>query len=273
MLNMRVFGKKLATFSLVLLFLGTTLVSATEQSTLVTGHVTWTDIGGYDNCKAAVAGLASSRVLWFDDSVLIDNYDLGNTWVYATEADAPDPRGRTLAYNRSYVFDDPNGWIWNVSEYQYFASPGASADGDADPYTSSAAMDSDLEARAHARAGPYYTWVVKLLPAPEIDRHPGPDQHSRYNFVLIVDTCKFLRMSQNHTDIGRGKYDPTVEHGEHVNDPNGSGQHAHELFLANLMLGGAPDERGILVPVGQPGADRYHSLQNEHREETYGYTP
>lgn len=261
---MRVFGKKLTSFTLVALFLGTTLVAATEETTVVQGHVNWSYISGYDKCIAAVAGLASSRVLWFDDSILVDNFNFGDTWVYAIQAGAPDPRGRTLAYVRSFEFDDPNGLVWNVSEYQYFAAPASSEPAHAH-VDEIGAGTTGANAHEHADARAYYTWVVRLIESPESDRHAGNDPHDRYNFVLLVDTCKFI-----------GDATGAAEHaaGSHPDDPYYNGaQHGHETFEADLLLGGAPDGRGIRIDVDSEAEYRQKGGATNEGSHSTPYTP
>lgn len=250
MLNKRVFAKRIAAFSLAALFLCSTFAaSTTETQSITTGHTTWAYLNGYDPCKAAIAGIASSRVLWFNDAVLVDNFNFGNAWIYVSENGAPDPRGRELAYVRSWNFDDPNGIVWNVTEYQYYGDAdddpvGVNTDGtdaQAEREGLPPNMQTDAWARERTTAQAWYTWAVRILEAPAQNLAVDIDDSSTlglYNFVVLVDTCKFVRDRDGVADHTAGTHDDQF---------GATSDHEHETFLADVYLGGEPDDGGTYV--------------------------
>ncbi|HLE96238.1 MAG TPA: hypothetical protein VI997_02615 [Candidatus Thermoplasmatota archaeon] len=271
MLKMRLFTKRLATFSVLAVFLCTAIVTAQTQQQVVSGHVTWTTLEGFNECYAGLAGLVQNRVLWFNDQVLIDNFAIGDRWIYVTEAGAPDPRDYTLAFVRNFTFDDPNGIWWNVTEWQY-AAPAHWEKVDAPDTGNSGNIGNDVttvHGGEQARVGLYYVWTVKVLPLPAEDRHRGPfTDHSLYNFVAVIDICKFVAEANAEVDgweeNPQSQYDPSPNSEYPYRPASGvDPTHMHKTYAADVSLGLKPKDGGILVPLNEAGFDHAYGANDE----------
>ncbi|MEA3199266.1 MAG: hypothetical protein QOE90_694 [Thermoplasmata archaeon] len=221
---------------------------STDTQPVVTGHSTFYNGDTYDPCLASIAGIVRSRVMWFNDQVLVERYPGKGTFLYVTEHGAEDPRNLGYLYSDgvSYNFVDPNGAAWHVDEvYHSTSTPQPNVQVDPQEATGSAKNgDPRVNATVEIHNGDKtYYWIVELAAQPIYDQFPGSDPHSYYNFLDIVDTCKF----HNSTET----YDGTRIHDQSTNGPSnghdaGAATHYHNVFNADLYLGAAP----TIVPGG-----------------------
>lgn len=203
-----------------------------ETTPVVTGHSTFYNGDVYDQCLASIAGILRSRVMWFNDQVLVERYPGKGNFVFVTEAGAPDPTAVPHFYYEgvTYEFKDPNGAKWIVYE-AYYSVPAHWANAGQDPRQPS-------NVGVEVTQDKLYVWFVEIADEPIIDQFPGADRHSVYNFLVLVDTCKFHRW-----DDVRG---PVVKHenasvlNEDYGHENGAGNHTHESWNAHLWVGKRP---------------------------------
>lgn len=203
------------------------------DQTVVVGHSTFYNGDAYDPCLASIAGIMRSRVMWFNDQVLVERYGSEGTFVYVTQAGAPDPREKTL-YTEGVFYDfvDPNGARWRVEEAFYNVSGRTPyADYTTDPVSVGPVYTTNGER--------IYVWIVELSSRPIYDRYAGDDPHTFYNFLTLVDTCKMQRsedtMGANEThDVASGKLNAENGH------ENGAQEHSHETYFADLWVGKRP---------------------------------
>src|SRR5581483_7553366 len=206
-----------------------------DTQPVVTGHSTFYNGERYDPCMASVAGIVRSRVMWFNDQVLMERYPGKGTYVYITEHGGMDPSSAGVLYSQgvTYNFVDPNGAAWSVQELymdpaNYSASPTANV-GTGNP--TQATQPPVAKVDSHRQ----YVWVVELAATPVYDQFPGGDSHTYYNFLDMVDTCKF----NNNT----ATYAATITHtgDEPVHVADGPRDHTHEVWNADIYLGTAPN--------------------------------
>jgi len=222
---------KLAVVGLVALMTFPTAYTL-QQDSVVTGHVTYAAMDGFDPCIAGIAGIVRLRVMWFNDQVLFERAADEGSWVYATEAGAPDPRDQMLVpTGEKYEFVDPNNVDWAVTEYTF----------------------TGVEAQVyppneHHDILQWGVWVVKTGPTVRDYAATGRS----YNFVNLVDTCKFNAAGHAlaHSHDGSGNWtsseaNDTTENQHLANDPD----HAHESYQVNLYVGPEPQ---VLVPANKP---------------------
>lgn len=230
---------------------------STNTGPVVTGHSTFYNGSGFDPCLATIVGVMRTDVRWFNDMVLVERYGGRGTFVYITENGAPDPREQAtlLSEGISYDFKDPNGAAWHVEEAFIEGAEGgyhASADGDV--------------GGTMYKTDRTYVWIVELSAQPIYDLYAptnrnDPNYHTVYNFVSIVDTCRFHREEATNYNGARynqttGKLDFNITHD--TNDPYygtghkpDDGNHTHEAYLANIYVG----ERPHIVPVSTKATD------------------
>lgn len=247
--------RKAALAAALALLLAAPMGVSEQTQPVVTGHSTFYDGAGFDPCLASIAGILRTQVMWFNDQVLAQRYGGKGTYVYATENGSADPRVKTGVQGANqflftdgvfYDFVDPNGVHWHVDE-AYMAG----------------VHTGDLQTLDAPRVEQdrTYVWIVELSAFPVHDQFAGspnsPNYHDLYNFLVLVDTCKFhrnVRTSFNgalHNADPADTYDFNVTHNETVLDPGygheaGTDPHTHESFMANLWIGAAP----VLVPGG-----------------------
>lgn len=199
-----------------------------SQQPVLAGHTTYTSMDGLDPCIAGVVGVVRLRVMWFNDQVLFERAaGDGAAFIYALQSGAPDPRDKVLVpTGDSFEFDDPNGVAWKVTEYNFTGVtatwfPGTSVPPDPD-----------------ARAVSYYAWVVQTGPTVNDDAATGRP----YNFVDLVDTCKFTSPGADvHHARSGGNWtsdwgNDTTEDHHLASDPD----HRHERFSVDLYVGEKP---------------------------------
>lgn len=218
---------------------------------LVTGHSTFYNGTGFDPCLASIVGVMRTDVRWFNDMVLVERYGGKGTYVYVTENGADDPREKQYLFTDgvSYDFTDPNGATWHVEELYWVNDGHAYQDVNADP-----GNPNELpSAGAFHEDSKVYVWVVELSAQPVYDLYAPKDKnhpyyHTVYNFVALIDTCRFHRTEEtnyNGATYDKGKLNFTIEHNNStLNDQWGhkptDGGHTHEAFLANLYVGKKP---------------------------------
>ena len=235
---------------------------STTSAPLVTGHSTFYNGTGFDPCLASIVGVLRTDVRWFNDMVLVERYGGKGTYVYIAENGSDDPREKQVLYSDgvSYDFTDPNGATWSVQELWYPKGthvPGSEIPDTNDPndFGSAPVYHEDQK---------YYVWVVELSAQPIYDLYApkdknNPNYHTVYNFVALVDTCRFHRDSAANNYNGEKytgrNYDYNVTHGndtltsEYGHKPT-DGAHTHEAFLANVYVGKKP------VVVHNPNANQ-----------------
>lgn len=231
-----------------------------QTQPVVTGHSTFLNGDVYDQCLASVAGILRSRVMWFNDQVLVERYPGKGNWVYLTEKGGKDPTKLTSMYSDgvTYNFVDPNGAAWHVEElYTPTSNPQVATDTETlttAPNVQGAVNDpneiNEWEAGMNYTNSVkviqkrQYVWAVEIASTPIHDDFPGDDPHTLYNFLLLVDTCKF-----NNNTVTRGVY------ADHTNvsilndrngHPNGDSPHGHETWQADIYVG----KRPRIVPAG-----------------------
>jgi len=224
-----------------------------SQQPVVTGHTVYTNMDGLDPCFAGVVGVVRMRVMWFNNQVLMERAadDGGNAYIYAIEADAPDPRDQTLLPTGNvFKFTDPNGVDWVVNEYNFTLPPTAWADAgnySVDPGDGHPLNVNETPGYALEQASSYTTWIVKLGPTNDDYAASGKP----YNFVDLVNTCTFHEGADHrvtHTpDHGNwtssDANDPSIMDGT---DPNlnghedADGTHEHNVYDISLYIGQAP---------------------------------
>ena len=257
--------KAALTASLAVLLLVPSGIS-TNASPLVTGHSTFYNGSGFDPCLASIVGVLRTDVRWFNDMVLVERYGGKGTYVYISENGSKDPRDERFLYSdgTTYDFKDPTGAMWSVQDLWYHRSEHA-------PYVETGEVDgSDPNdppaATVYHPEDKVYVWVVELSAQPIYDLYApkdksNPNYHTVYNFVALVDTCRFHRNPQDPSNNHNGaKYngpnlDYNVTHGnDTLNDQYGhkpeDGVHTHEAFLANIYVGKKP------VVVDNPNVNR-----------------
>lgn len=228
-----------------------------ETSTpIVTGHSTFYNGDTYDPCLASIAGIMRSRVMWFNDQVLVERYGGKGTFIFATQYGAPDPRDRAALYSEGvfYDFTDPNGVFWRVEEawYSDVWSPGYEGGGKIpDPMRAvanpgSAGASAEYNATTVADEDKYYVWFVELSANPIYDEFNGADPHRYYNFLNLVDTCKFNREKLGDEYIGTERHEGADLNADNGH-PNGAEAHDHEKFVIDLWVG----KRPATMPFGE----------------------
>jgi hypothetical protein len=225
---------------------------SSDTQPVVTGHSTFFNGQTYDKCLASVAGIVRSRVLWFNNQVLIERYPGKGTFVYITEHGGQDPTSARFLSSQgtAYNFADPNGARWNVQElyidngYHHVENAdagGVTNTGDTPGPNNVGPNDMPGDnvnvtqpyATEDVSAKRQYVWVVELASQPIFDDFPGSDAHTYYNFLDLVDTCKF----NNNT----ATYGGLVNHtGTESGHPTGETSHSHYGWNADIYLGTAP---------------------------------
>lgn len=212
-------------------------ISQTQQP-VVTGHSTFWNGEGYDPCLASIAGIVKTQVMWFNDMVLAERYGGAGDYIYIAENGSDDPRpgrGHTFMWSDGtfYDFVDPNGAHWHVEE-SYYSTVGVSDD------LTTVNLPSQNEEKT-------YVWSVQLSPTPIHDAFAGSptsaNYHDIYNFLSIVDTCKFRKTS---SDLGDVVHEGEVLGPGHGH-PAGATPHSHGMHMADIWIGTQP----IIVPRQQ----------------------
>lgn len=231
--------RKLRYLLTVLMLLSMAVPTGISHDTVITGHTVFKNAAGYDKCLASIVGLARSQVLWFNDQTLVETDPKGQ-YVYAVRGGAPAPPMGGLEYGPGYneiygngvvyEFIDPNGHRWIVLEgYFYTVLPSAA---------NAVRNDRDgLRVDQNAGADTEHVWVVQIQPTHR-DNNPGADLHEFYNFVTIVDTCKF-----RHGTTPEGKENHTANDPHH---PAGELAHSHDVYEVDLYIGKEPR----YLPIG-----------------------
>ncbi|HEV8360306.1 MAG TPA: hypothetical protein VGR28_07630 [Candidatus Thermoplasmatota archaeon] len=225
-----------------------TALSVQEQSA-VSGHVSYSDMGGMDPCLAGIAGIVRSQVLWFGGQVLFERTASGdNQFIYAVENGAPDPRELPLIRTGEvYEFPDLNDdtHTWSVVEYEYHVPPGVDDAQYHPPPTEEQPIVGEVPSGTPSATWTYdpdvayYAWVVHLGPTLNDDIATGRP----YNFVNVVDTCKMMNttdVDHNLTSEGWSSSDPADD--TYDAHPDGMGSHDHSGVLVDLYVGDTPWE-------------------------------
>lgn len=218
---------------------------------VVGSHTTYANMDGQDPCIAGIAGIVRMRVMWFNGQVLFERAaEEGSSWVYAIESGAPDPRDAPLQpTGQVFQFVDPNGVGWTVTEYNFTSGVNASV-----PSGGGVSADPLLPPDPHvtppdeggAEVISHYVWVVQTGPTMSDLAATGRP----YNFVNLVDTCKFTGSgsSISHDKDAGGNW-TSSKPGDDTTDQHVAtdGNHAHGAFNVDLYVGKAPK---VLVPEG-----------------------
>lgn len=250
---MRVRGKLAVLGLAALLSVPAVLTAQPFEMPVVTGHATYADMDGLDPCLAAVVGIVRARVLWFGGQVLFERTSPeGSGFVYAVQNRAPDPREQVLRpTGQVFTFTDPNGLSWQVSEYNFTNITQPEVDGG--NYTVTPTQPpfvgvNDPPGVAPGNAsGPWYTWVVQVGPSIEDFAATGKP----YNFVTLVDTCRFQEPALNvtHSEPSPGNWTSSwgndTTQGQHS---AGEGSHTHRSYDVDLYVGDAPRVVGSQDP-------------------------
>lgn len=253
--------RKAAAAALIALLLAVPMGISEQSQHVVTGHSTFMNGEGFDPCLASIAGILRTQVMWFNDQILAERYGGKGTYIYVTENGSEDPRPANFAYLYTegvfYDFVDPNGVHWHVEEAFYVDEI------DADSAIKNPPPKGNTQVEpASLTSDRTSVWIVELSAFPIHDQFAGnpnpddPNYHDLYNFLAIVDTCKFHRNHDTSLDPVEngnpdGSYDYNITHDEPVLQPNyghqaGTEEHTHESFLADIWVGTRP----ILVPLG-----------------------
>lgn len=224
---------------------------------IVTGHSTYYKGKEFDPCLASVVGVMQTDVRWFNDQVLARRYGGKGTFVYITEHGAEDPREWDRLYSDGVTYDfvDPNGAAWHVEEL-YHGGIGVSAGG----------LNNPKVTEPNGWVDPTYipertyVWVVELSAQPIYDQFAehlnrnDPNWHTVYNFVALVDTCRFHRNEDtNYNGIQDGVHQQQDHDFNVTHDANNTtsnqwmnghkptdGTHTHEAFRADIYIGKRP---------------------------------
>lgn len=203
---------------------------STETAPVVTGHSTFYNGSTYDKCLASMAGILRSRVLWFNDQVLVERYPGKGTFIYVTESGAPDPTAapHLISEGVKYSFTDPNGAAWNIREAYYEHER---------TYTVKDKAPTEYGARVDINKT--YVWYVELAAEPILDQFPGEEYpHSIYNFLVLVDTCKFHRNAETQGPVA--VHNTTAVLNDQHGHPNNETAHDHETWKADIWIGKRP---------------------------------
>lgn len=212
---------------------------STQTTPVVTGHSVFYNGSTYDKCLASIAGILRSQVLWFNDQVLVERYPGKGTYIFVTEAGTSDPSEQSFLISEGvkFTFTDPNGADWIIRE-AYFPPPGVSAP--------NRIADPDTGVGVHVNKT--YVWYVELAAEPILDQFPGEEYpHSIYNFLVLVDTCKFHRNGQTEGPIANHS-SPSILNDRHGH-PNGELAHDHETWQADLWVG----KRPVIIEAADTG--------------------
>ena len=227
-----------------------------ETQPVVTGHSTFYNADVYDQCLASIAGILRSRVLWFNDQVLVERYPGKGTFVYVTESGGDDPGKYDEFYSDgvTYTFVDPNGAAWHVEEVYVELGGNAPIPGKNEDELDYAKRMRDAALNGFDQKRQYY-WIVELASVPIMDEFPGDDPHSLYNFLVLVDTCKFNKTPQSEGAVAYHN-DTAILNDEHGH-PNSELAHNHSTWKADIYVG----QRPLIVPGGvdHQNATRYES--------------
>jgi len=209
------------------------------DSTMVTGHSTFYNGDTYDPCLGSIAGIMRNRVMWFNDQVLAESYGGKGTFIYVTEAGAPDPRDQPRVYSEGVFYDfvDPNGAHWHVEEAFYDVSLEPSTGFD----ESGTIPTVDPKPTKGDR---YMTWFVELSSRPVFDEFAGDDPHTYYNFLVLADTCKMHNATSTYD--GEEYHETAAELNDDNGHENGADPHQHGRFMVDLWVG----KRPVTLPVG-----------------------
>jgi hypothetical protein len=253
----------LAAATVLMLFLPMGVTQQEQEVT--TGHATFYNGQGFDPCLGAIAGILQTQVMWFNDQVLVTRYGGAGTYIYVTENGSTNPMSWTAIYTdgTAYDFVDPNGVSWHVDE-------GFAMNGEGTAVHNGNLPDPSDPPRAGVTQDRTYVWIVQLSAFPIHDQFAGQDpnnEHDLYNFLDIVDMCKFHRNQETHVgpptpdQANDGGYNFNITHQNTPQNPNelspayghpiGTQPHTHETFWADIWIGPKP----VLVPIGVTGSD------------------
>lgn len=218
----------------------TVAVEPTTTDTVMTGHTTWMEeSSAYDGCLAGIAGLLKQQVTWFNGQTLFETSE-GNsddTWIYFTDGglggdQRVDPTSEDLIRsNNTYQFEDPNDedHTWTVKEYFVYDGLPDGVNGVGDIGDEEPGVNWDR----------IYIWAVNASASSiEDETTLGKD----YNFVGVVDTCKFdsareRNETHDNQNESEDKHDPRWQH----DSANNEGEHDHDVYFVDLWVGGEPE--------------------------------
>lgn len=236
--------RKLRYLLMVLAALSLLAPTGISHDTVITGHTVFKNANGYDKCLASIVGLARSQVLWFNDQTLVETDPKGQ-YVYAVRSDAkappmgdPDTQfpERSFVYGNGVVYEfiDPNDHRWVVLEGYYITGKKVGYE-DGEGPGSSAAVKFNTE----------HVWIVQISQTWR-DNNAGADLHEFYNFVTIVDTCKFGHGAAPEGTAGHEAGDP--------NHPPGEVAHSHDVYEVDLYIGKEPRFIALGTNMTEDGA-------------------
>lgn len=255
--------------ALTLAAIGNTVAVQQEAGeTVMTGHSSWMSAStSFNSCFAGIAGLLLQKVTWFNGQTLFQRSSDGggNTWVYFTEhfvdndgdgfddetgIEVADPANEDLfKTDNTYTFDVPGeDKTWVVKEYfalrqeQVGVSGGQGQEPDVDGPTTKV-----------------YVFAVKV--ADRTYKLDDVEIASKYNFVGVVDTCRFhsdpSNADQSHPN---GREDDTgYPIDQHDADNEDGENHTHDEYTIDLWVGGPPDAVPGTEEIGGVPDDRDNS--------------
>jgi hypothetical protein len=223
--------------------------STLEQQNVVSGHTVYADMSGFDENIAAIAGLAESRVVWFNGRTIMST--LGEGFIYAVESGTrcSPLNGQNFTF-RGYElsFLDPNDQGHIVAHYTYRCPGGLLTP--AQPVTDLLGL-----------TGLNHVWVTathaRVFDAPIT---PG-DAGRLYNFALAVDTSRMTTDEVEHSaeggrttsEINRGQSYCPEEDAAACTGGQDYGDTTHNTAKVDLFFSRVDKGQGAAV-FGVPGA-------------------
>lgn len=210
--------------------------SELENVGVVTGHTVYANMGGFDEHVAVIAGLAESKVVWFNGQTIFST--LGEGFVYAVPSSAAcSPLSGTNYTFKGYElsFRDPNDAGHLVAHYTYECS----------------AIDELLAANPFGvLSSENHVWVTMTHDSVADAPLTTGDAGRIYNFAVAVDTeLTGTDGELNHTgDGGRttseinngqsycAQEDDAVCNGGSMENEDGAGGSAHETTDFDLYF-------------------------------------
>lgn len=226
--------------------------SQLENVGVVTGQTVYANMGGFDEDIAVVAGLAESKVVWFNGQTIFST--LGSGFVYAAPADAgcsPLDGSNFTIEGYQLSFRDPNDAGHMVAHYTYEC-------GDLDLLLNGDPVGELLDARQHV-------WVTMTHDRVRDDPLTTGDAGRIYNFAVALDTDLIGTTGEvAHTgDGGRttseinegqsycAQEDDAVCNGGAIDSEDGADGSTHSITEIDLFF--SKTDKGIGANTATPG--------------------
>lgn len=217
----------------------TIAIEPTTSDEVMTGHTTWMEESSmYSGCLAGIAGLLKQQVTWFNGQTLFETSEgtSDDTWIYFTDGginpdNRIDPTDEDLfETENTYDFEDPNkDHNWTVKEFFLYDGLPDGVSG-LDDLTGGEGPGVNWEK--------IYVWAVNVNNT--LDFYDSTLE-SDYNFVGIVDTCKFdTERDRNVTHDNQKSSDDNHEPEWQHDSANPEGKHDHDVYMVDIWIGGKP---------------------------------